>query len=239
MSKILIVDDDISIVNSTADIMRTYSFETICATDSREGFRMACEGNPDVIILDWMMPQYNGLQFLQDYRSQGFRTPIIFLTGKGDLPEYQVEALRDGADIFMSKPYVTSILVETIRTLLRRSSYESQEVRPSGESSNRHVYSDGELIIDGDAMQAFKYDESCDLTNREFQLLQYLESNPGRVCPRSELLKQVWKYDFLGDERTVDVTVKRTRQKIEPDQKNFKYILTRRGFGYFFPNDLK
>ena len=70
------------------------------------------------------------------------------------------------------------------------------------------------------------------------EVLQYLEDNKGRVCPRSELLKQVWKYDFLGDERTVDVTIKRTRQKIEPDQKNFKYILTRRGFGYFFPKDL-
>ena len=88
-------------------------------------------------------------------------------------------------------------------------------------------------------MQAFKFEESCDLTNREFQLLQYLEENAGRVCSRGELLKQVWKYDFLGDERTVDVTIKRTRQKIEPDQKYFKYILTRRGFGYFFPNDLK
>ena len=185
-----------------------------------------------------MMPQYNGLQFLQDFRAQGYRTPIIFLTGKGDLPEYQVEALRDGADQFMSKPYNTTVLVETIRTLLRRSSYESSETR-STDSSNKHVYSDGELIIDGDAMQAYNHDVSCDLTNREFQLLQYLETNAGRVCSRSELLKQVWKYDFLGDERTVDVTVKRTRQKIEPDQKNFKYIMTRRGFGYFFPSDLK
>ena len=107
-----------------------------------------------------------------------------------------------------------------------------------GPSTNRHIYSDGELIIDNDAMQAFKYEESCNLTNREFQLLQYLEVNKGRVCARAELLQQVWKYDFLGDERTVDVTIKRTRQKIEPDQKNFKYILTRRGFGYFFPKDL-
>ena len=238
MAKILIVDDDISVVNSTADILKTYSFETISATDSREGYHLAVDESPDVIILDWMMPQYNGLQFLQDFRAQGFRTPIIFLTGKGDLPEYQVEALRDGADQFMSKPYNTTDLVETIRTLLRRSSYESNENR-SSDSSNKHVYSDGELIIDGDAMQAYNHDVSCDLTNREFQLLQYLETNAGRVCSRSELLKQVWKYDFLGDERTVDVTVKRTRQKIEPDQKNFKYIMTRRGFGYFFPSDLK
>ncbi len=237
MSKILIVDDDASIVSSAADIMRTYSFETISATDSREGFRLAVNENPDVIILDWMMPNYNGLQFLQDFRNEGFTTPIIFLTGKGDLPEYQVEALRDGADTFMSKPYNPSVLVETVRPLLRRSGYDADSAKTSP-GNNRHIYSDGELIIDCDAMQAFNGEVSCNLTNREFQLLQYLEDNKGRVCPRSELLKQVWKYDFLGDERTVDVTIKRTRQKIEPDQKNFKYILTRRGFGYFFPKDL-
>ncbi|HPE28004.1 MAG TPA: winged helix-turn-helix domain-containing protein, partial [Saccharofermentans sp.] len=80
--------------------------------------------------------------------------------------------------------------------------------------------------------------ESCELTNREFQLLKYLETNSGRVCKRSELLNKVWEYDYLGDERTVDVTVRRTREKIEPDQTKFKYILTRRGTGYLFPKDL-
>ena len=238
MAKILIVDDDASIVSAIADNLRTYSFDTITATDSREGFKAAVAENPDVIILDWMMPGYNGLQFMQDFRSQGFTTPIIFLTGKGDLPEYQVEALRDGADYFMSKPYNPSVLIETVRTLMRRSGYDADTTAKTGTGANRHIYSDGELIIDCDAMQAFKHEESCNLTNGEFQLLQYLEENKGRVCPRPELLKQVWKYDFLGDERTVDVTIKRTRQKIEPDQKNFKYILTRRGFGYFFPKDL-
>ena len=238
MAKILIVDDDASIVSAIADNLRTYSFDTMTATDSREGFKLAVAENPDVIILDWMMPGYNGLQFMQDYRAQSFTTPIIFLTGKGDLPEYQVEALRDGADYFMSKPYNPSVLIETVRTLMRRSGYDADSSAKTGTGANRHIYSDGELIIDCDAMQAFKHEESCNLTNREFQLLQYLEENKGRVCPRPELLKQVWKYDFLGDERTVDVTIKRTRQKIEPDQKNFKYILTRRGFGYFFPKDL-
>ena len=215
MAKILIVDDDASIVSAIADNLRTYSFDTITATDSREGFKAAVAEKPDVIILDWMMPGYNGLQFMQDFRAQGF-----------------------GADYFMSKPYNPSVLIETVRTLMRRSGYDSDASVKTGTGANRHIYSDGELIIDCDAMQAFKHEESCNLTNREFQLLQYLEENKGRVCPRPELLKQVWKYDFLGDERTVDVTIKRTRQKIEPDQKNFKYILTRRGFGYFFPKDL-
>ncbi|SCW54306.1 two-component system, OmpR family, response regulator VicR [Ruminococcaceae bacterium YRB3002] len=238
MAKILIVDDDPSIVTTTADTMSSYSFDMLTATDGREGFKLAVSEHPDVIILDWMMPNYNGLQFMQDYRAQGYTTPIICLTAKGDLPEYKVEALRDGADSYINKPYNVSVLIETVRSLLRRAGYDVESAAKSGPSSNRHIYSDGELIIDCDAMQAFKYEESCNLTNREFQLLQYLEDNKGRVCARAELLQQVWKYDFLGDERTVDVTIKRTRQKIEPDQKNFKYILTRRGFGYFFPKDL-
>ena len=183
-----------------------------------------------------MMPGYSGMQFIKDYRDQGYKTPVLFLTGKGDLSQYQVEALRAGADDYVSKPYEPMILVEKLRAMIRRIEYSNKS---HGAEGNRHEYCGGELIIDGDVMQAFKHEESCDLTNREFQLLQYLEQNMGRVCSRSELLKQVWKFDFLGDERTVDVTIKRTRQKIEPDQKNFKYILTRRGFGYFFPNDLE
>ena len=234
MSKILIVDDDQAVINSTTDMLRAFSFEVLTATDGKKGFEIATTQSPDVIILDWMMPVYSGMQFITDFRKQGYTIPVLFLTAKSDPPD-QVEALRAGADDYISKPFDAQVLRERIRAMIRRSEITNQKHDKAG---NRHEYCDGELIIDGDVMQAFKHDVSCDLTNREFQLLQYLEQNCGRVCPRSELLKQVWKFDFLGDERTVDVTIKRTRQKIEPDQKNFKYILTRRGFGYFFPNDL-
>ena len=235
MAKILIIDDDKAVVDSTSDMLKSFEFTVISATDGKKGFELAVEEKPDVIILDWMMPGYSGMQFIKDYREQGYNTPVLFLTSKGDLSQYQVEALRAGADDYVSKPYEPMVLVEKLRAMIRRLDYSK---KPRGDGGNKHVYCGGELIIDGDVMQAYKQDVSCDLTNREFQLLQYLEQNMGRVCSRSELLKQVWKFDFLGDERTVDVTIKRTRQKIEPDQKNFKYILTRRGFGYFFPNDL-
>ena len=234
MSKILIVDDDLNVLNSTADMLRAFSFEVLTASDGRKGYELATTQSPDVIVLDWMMPGYSGMQFIADFRKQGFQTPVLFLTAKSELPD-EVEALRAGADDYISKPFDAQKLRERLRAMIRRSEYSSKKNETAG---NRHEYCGGELIIDGDVMQAFKHEESCDLTNREFQLLQYLEQNCGRVCSRSELLKQVWKFDFLGDERTVDVTIKRTRQKIEPDQKNFKYILTRRGFGYFFPNDL-
>lgn len=240
MSKILIVDDEQDIVDSIIDVLSSFGYETIYSTDGREGYKMATELNPDLIILDWMMKDYNGHQFAEDFRANGFNTPIIMVTARGDSADYQVEALRIGVDDYISKPFVPGVLVARVKALLRRSSYNADSVNNKNVSnSNRHVYCDGELIIDFDAMQAFRYDKSCDLTNREFQLLKYLESNAGRVCKRSELLNKVWEYDYLGDERTVDVTVRRTREKIEPDQQKFKYILTRRGSGYSFPKDLE
>ena len=210
MSKILIVDDDPAVVNSTADMLRAFSFDVITAMDGRKGFELAANQDPDVIILDWMMPGYSGMQFITDFRKQGYQTPVLFLTAKGESPD-QVEALRAGADDYLTKPFDAQVLRERLRAMIRRAEYNSKKNDNAG---NRHEYCGGELIIDGDVMQAFKHDVSCDLTNREFQLLQYLEQNSGRVCPRSELLKQVWKFDFLGDERTVDVTIKRTREKI-------------------------
>ena len=114
-----------------------------------------------------MMPDYNGMNFINDYRAAGHQTQVLFLTGKGDLSQYQVEALRAGADAYLSKPYDPAILVERLRAMIRRNDYSNKNGQ---DTSNRHEYCGGELIIDGNAMQAFRYDQSCDLTNREFQL---------------------------------------------------------------------
>lgn len=240
MPKILVVDDEQSIVDSVTDVLSSFSLDTISSIDGREGFKMAIEQNPDLIILDWMMRDYNGLQFTEDFRAKGYTTPIIFLTARGEATDYQVEALRIGADDYIPKPFVPGLLVARVNAHLRRNKFNESDSTASKNQVNdrRHVYNGGELIIDLDAMQAFRDDVSCNLTHREFQLLIYLEANAGRVCDRSELLNRVWEYDYLGDERTVDVTVRRTREKIEPDQNNFKYIITRRGTGYSFPRDL-
>ena len=98
MAKILIIDDDKAVVESTADMLKSFEFNVITATDGKKGFELADIERPDVIILDWMMPGYSGMQFIKDYRDQGYKTPVLFLTGKGDLSQYQVEALRAGAD---------------------------------------------------------------------------------------------------------------------------------------------
>ena len=155
MSKILIVDDDPAVVNSTADMLRAFSFEVITATDGRKGYEMAANQAPDVIILDWMMPGYSGMQFIADFRKQGYQTPVLFLTSKGDLSSDQVEALRAGADDYLSKPCDAQVLRERIRAMIRRSEYNSKK---SDNAGNRHEYCGGELIIDGDVMQAFKHD---------------------------------------------------------------------------------
>ena len=237
MPKILIVDDEPEIVASVSDVLSSFGFDTVCATDGRSGLAIAESEKPDLIILDWMMPEYSGLDFTNDFRAMGKLTPILFLTARGDLPVYEIEVLRRGADDYMSKPFDPTLLVERVKNLLKRSKSVSA---PSAEedASSKHVYCDGELVIDTDAMQVYVNGESCDLTSNEFKLVQYLENNAGRVCSRDELLSKVWNYAFSGDVRTVDVTVRRTRKKIEPNQPKYKYILTRRGSGYYFPKDL-
>lgn len=237
MAKILIIDDEAEIIASVSDILSSFDFDTISSTDGKTGLKMAKEQSPDLIILDWMMKDYNGLQFTDDFRAAGYTTPILFLTARGDLPLYQIEALRSGADDYMAKPFDPGLLVERVKNLLKRAS-GSEGAGTDAESGSKHIYGGGELVIDFDAMQVFVNGESCDLTSNEFKLVQYLENNAGRVCTRDELLTKVWNYAFSGDVRTVDVTVRRTRKKIEPNQPKYKYILTRRGSGYYFPKDL-
>ncbi len=237
MAKILIIDDEPEIVASVSDVLTSFGFETISSTDGKIGLKMAKEQFPDIIILDWMMKDYNGLQFTEDFRAAGYTTPILFLTARGDLPVYQIEALRLGADEYMAKPFDPSLLVARVKNLLKRSTNEDSS-KTTENTGSKHVYGGGELVIDFDAMQVFVNGVSCDLTSNEFKLVQYLENNAGRVCTRDELLTKVWNYAFSGDVRTVDVTVRRTRKKIEPNQPKYKYILTRRGSGYYFPKDL-
>lgn len=237
MAKILIVDDEPEILESVSDIFSSFDFDTISADNGITGLKMAEEQSPDLIILDWMMKDYNGIDFTRDFREKGYNTPILFLTARGDLPVFEIEALRRGADDYMSKPFDPALLVERVKNLLKRSQATSAPAADT-EAGNKHVYCGGELVIDNDAMQVFVNGESCDLTSNEFKLVQYLENNAGRVCSRDELLSKVWNYAFSGDVRTVDVTVRRTRKKIEPFQPKYKYILTRRGSGYYFPKDL-
>ena len=234
--KILVVDDHQEIVDSITDLLTSFGFEVISTVISTEGLRLAYTEKSDLIILDWMMPVMSGIMFTQEFRKKDLTTPIIFLTARMTQISHEVEALNIGADDFMTKPYDSGLLIAKIKTQLRRSAISTTK---DTAKSSRRVYGGGELVIDDNALQAYVNDKSCELTANEFKLLQYLEKNAGRVCSREELLQKVWEYDFAGGDRTVDVTVRRARKKIEPDQDNYKYILTRRDSGYYFPKDMQ
>lgn len=241
-AKILVVDDEESIVKTVTDILVTFGYNVVGYTDSVAGYKYATEENPDLIILDWMMPQMNGVQFIQSLRSNGYTVPVIFLTALGGDSDYQVSALNLGANDFISKPVKPAVLAARVAARLRDYNSSMNKSSENGtviREGNKHIYCGGELIIDMDANQAFRFEENCNLTTKEFDLLCYLEENAGRVCKRTELMKNVWNFDFTGDARTVDVTVRRTREKIEPNSLKFKYILTRRGVGYIFPKEIK
>ena len=127
MAKILIVDDEPEIVASVSDVLSSFGFDTVCATDGKSGLTIAEEQNPDLIILDWMMPEYSGLDFTNDFRNSGYTTPILFLTARGDLPVYEIEVLRRGADDYMSKPFDPTLLVERVKNLLKRTKSPASE----------------------------------------------------------------------------------------------------------------
>lgn len=250
MKKILIIDDDRELLDSTSKLLRNYSYDVIVAPDGRTGLTKALNENPDLILLDWMMPEYNGLDFMNDFEKvDNYSTPVIFVTAMGEginTDNYEVDALNSGAVKYISKPYNAAVLLSSIKSFLRIPKVDPID---AGTDSQRHVYNDGELIIDHNQKQAFRFEESLKLTSKEFELLAYLEKNSGVVIPREDLLHNVWQYDFFGDVRTVDVTIRRTREKIEvvdlSDEENlsqyqnqYKYIKTRRGIGYYFPKQV-
>lgn len=238
-NKILVVDDDQVLLDTVVSFLKNFDYEVSFSSNPREGYKMAMEKAFDLIILDWMMPEYSGLQFTEDYRRAGKKTPIFFLTAKGNVDELHIEALRIGADDYITKPFQSSVLLAKIKAVFRRAGYVVAGDNSSSKKKGKKIYCDGELIIDRDAMQVYKNGISCNLTNREFQLIDHLERNAGRVCSREELLSEIWNYAYIGDGRTVDVTVRRTREKVEPNPKETKYIETRRGQGYKFPGDLE
>lgn len=250
MKKILIIDDDKELLASTSKLLKNYSYDVVTAPDGRTGLDKALSENPDLILLDWMMPEYNGLDFMNDFEKQdNYKTPVIFVTAMGEginTDNYEVDALNSGAVKYISKPYNAAVLLSSIKSFLR---IPKSDVNDTNGDSQRHIYNDGELIIDHNQKQAFRFDESLKLTSKEFELLAYLEKNAGVVIPREDLLHNVWQYDFFGDVRTVDVTIRRTREKIElidPNgednsaqyQNQYKYIKTRRGIGYYFPKQV-
>ena len=225
--RILVVDDEKTIVDILKYNLEKEGFEVICAYDGEEGFALALSEKPALILLDIMMPKLDGFTVCQKLREQKIQTPVIMLTARAEEID-KVLGFDIGADDYVTKPFGVRELLARVKSHLRRN--ESPDM-PSASDKNL-VY--GEIIIYPDKYEAAKRGEVLPLTQREFELMKFLATQKGQVFSREALLEKVWGYEYYGDLRTVDVTIRRLRSKIEDNADRPQYILTRRGVGYYF-----
>ena len=225
-TKVLIVDDEKLIVKGIKFSLEQDGYETDCAYDGEEALEMAKAKDYDIILLDLMLPKLDGYEVCQRIREFS-KTPIIMLTAKGEDMD-KILGLDYGADDYMTKPFNILEVKARIKAVMRRSRKE-ETTKPKGET-----LSAGGLTLDLENRRTFKGNEEIPLTSKEFEIIRILMENPGKVYKRNDLLTAVWGDDFPGDERTVDVHVRRLREKIESDAGNPTYVHTRWGIGSYF-----
>ena len=234
MKKILIVDDEKPISDIIKFNMTKEGYEVVTAFNGREALEQFESEKPDVIILDLMLPEIDGLEVAKTIRKTS-SIPIIMLSAK-DSEFDKVIGLELGADDYVTKPFSNRELQARVKAVLRRAELLTVDHHDAEENKSQSILI-GDLEIVPDAYVAKKYGEELDLTHREFELLYHLASHIGQVITREHLLETVWGYDYFGDVRTVDVTIRRLREKIEDTPSRPEYILTRRGVGYYMRNN--
>ncbi|MGX7104956.1 response regulator YycF [Globicatella sanguinis] len=231
MKKVLVVDDEKTISDIIVFNLEKEGFEIKVAHDGEEALQKFHDETPDLIVLDLMLPKIDGLEVCREIRKES-SVPIIMLTAK-DSEIDKVLGLELGADDYVTKPFSNRELVARVKANLRRHSAREQSDNAAGNANEIVV---GDLIVHQDAYIISKRGEEIELTHREFELLHYLAKHIGQVMTREHLLETVWGYDYFGDVRTVDVTIRRLREKIEDAPSHPVYIVTRRGVGYFLKN---
>ncbi|WP_147802546.1 response regulator YycF [Alkalicoccus halolimnae] len=223
--KILVVDDEKPIADILKFGLEKEGFDVVVAYDGNEAVELVKEHVPSLILLDIMLPYMDGMEVCREVRKT-YDMPIIMLTAK-DSEIDKVLGLELGADDYVTKPFSTRELVARVKANLRR----KQKTAESGsETKNIEI---GPLLIQPDAYLVTRRGEPVDLTHREFELVHYLARHSGQVMTREHLLQAVWGYDYFGDVRTVDVTVRRLREKVEDNPSSPAWIVTRRGVGYY------
>jgi len=227
--KILIVDDEKNIVEILKFNLNKEGFETIEAYDGEQAIEKALKENPDLILLDVMLPKMDGFTVCRKLR-QSINTPILMLTAKEEEVD-KVLGLELGADDYITKPFSQRELMARIKANLRRTASEQDEESKEG------IIKCGSITIDIDRYEVKRDNEVIDLTLREFELVKFLARHRGQIFSRESLLEKVWGYEYYGDVRTVDVTIRRVREKLERDPSNHRYIMTKRGVGYYFNKD--
>jgi two-component system, OmpR family, alkaline phosphatase synthesis response regulator PhoP len=226
--KLLVVDDEQSIATLLQYNLQQAGFNVVTARDGEEGYHMAIEERPDLIVLDLMLPKMDGIEVCKRLRQQKIMTPILMLTAKDDEFD-KVLGLELGADDYMTKPFSPREVVARVKAILRRAQLTIPEA-PADEEGERIFI--GDLKILPERYEAYFLDERLELTPKEFELLLYLSKHKGRVLTRDQLLSAVWNYDFAGDTRIVDVHISHLREKIEKNSRKPLYIKTIRGLGY-------
>jgi len=229
--KVLIVEDEKNIVDILRFNLQRAGYDTLEAYDGEDGLAKAVGENPDLILLDVMLPRMIGFDVCRTLRSQGNNVPVIILTAREEEAD-KVLGLEIGADDYITKPFSMRELVARVGANIRRTAMTPPAAASAAASA---MPVSGDLSINTDSHQVFRAGRPIELTQREYELLTFLASHPNKVYSRIDLMEQVWNYGYVGDDaRTVDVTVRRLREKIESDPAVPAYIKTRRGAGYYF-----
>lgn len=224
--KVLVVDDEKLIVKGIRFSLEQDGMEVECAYDGEEALRMATDHEYDLILLDIMLPKMDGFEVCQHIREFS-SVPIVMLTAKGDDMD-KILGLEYGADDYITKPFNILEVKARIKAIMRRVSAGKTKVEKSS------VIEDGDLKMDCESRRLFVKGKEINLTAKEFDLLELLVTNPNKVYSRERLLNLVWGYEYPGDVRTVDVHVRRMREKIESNPSEPKYVHTKWGVGYYY-----
>ena len=228
---VLIIEDEKNIVDILRFNLEREGYRTAEALDGQTGLELALSMDPDLILLDLMLPRMNGFDVCRAIREAGCSTPVIMLTAREEETD-KVLGLELGADDYITKPFSMRELLARVKANIRRTEMLAVSAAPAADSERLQA---GRITVDTGRLIAYKDGVPLDLTQREFELLRFLAEEPGKVFSREAIMEQVWNYDgFVGDVRAVDVAVRRLREKLEDDPAQPHFITTRRGLGYLF-----
>ena len=237
---ILIVDDEQKIVDLLVHNLTREGYNTIEANDGQTAIDLAISQRPDLILLDVMIPRVDGLTVCKKIKNY-YNFPILMVSAKDDELD-KIVGLEIGADDYITKPFSVREVVARVKANLRKSETHYDSLKSSHDSDShketkkQNTIKIGDLTLDLEKYEVNVNGTIVNLTLREFEVLKYLAQQQGQVVTRESLLEQVWGYEYYGDIRTVDVTVRRIRERIEKDTSNPKYLITKRGIGYYIPN---
>ena len=230
--KVLIVEDEQSIVDILSFNLMREGYDTLEALDGPTGLQLALEQNPELVLLDLMLPGMSGFDVCQRIRQAGSLVPIVMLTAREEEDD-KVRGLELGADDYITKPFKNRELMARVKANIRRVSMSASA--PAAAPAEAGTSLGARVRVDEERAAIYKDGAPLDLTQREYDLIRFLAARPGKVFSREALMEHVWNYDgYVGDVRAVDVAIRRLREKLEDDPASPAFIRTKRGMGYYF-----